>query len=676
MKALDLEPLTADVRRLLRAGGEQARGDEGLRRGAKAIRRLVESVPALARLADAAERAVDTPTLLDLLVRLQQARCALLTAGADGSLKLVEDGRRWATALPAAEALALQEVLAKTPQKGCRLLGEALGPGALPDLRLAALAAGAALRAYTCREPRPAREGLPTWVRALTPELEAGLDAGRAGAEGRLSVLAQADRAAGLRGCRRVLAEGDDEARRSALRWLPVVADSGPALELALPLLLGEDQNLARSADHALGAVGPPTAPALMAQLQALPPEQSERVGRTLIGMWWERWGHPREALGAAFRPYLPLLLDLLTRSTPWGMYWLLCIIDHLAPPAAEVAPLLFALLDRFRSDRKEDVKRREDLLSALGKIGLPSEADVERVGDIARRDKGARWHAVVCLARAGRTYPRAVDLLLEFLDYRVDLNFSAGRLLGELRYKARPALPRLIELLRDRKAARRVGALEAIARMRHLALAAGPAVVAAVRDASPAVREKALYALRQLGPTVEAALAAAGEALDDPEKNVREWAVQALITLLQPTEESRKVVRKMLRHADPEVRRFGLFRLTDTGFELPAVLARLEKELRDRDPRHRRDVVGALKYTRPRTAATVPLLRRALEDGDNDVRQEAAEALGELGRAARAALPRLRELANDANWSVRYHASSARTKIEWALKGGGPRKG
>jgi HEAT repeat protein len=639
-----------------------------LRRRAKALRR-VSAVPALARLADAAEQATDAPTLLGLLGLLRQARCALLSAGVGGPLNLVEDGRRWATALPAAETLALQEVLAKTAQKGCRLLGEALGPEALPDLRLAAPAAGAALRAYACREPRLARSELSAWVRALTPELEVGLAAGRAGAEDRLSVLAQADRPAGLRGCRRVLAEGGDEARRGALRWLPAVADPESMLELALPFLLGEDQNLARSADHALGAAGPAAVPALMAQLRALPPELSEWAGRALVGMWWARWRHPREALDIAFRPYLPLLLDLLPRSTPWGLYWLLCIIEYLVPPAAEITPLLLALLDRFPSDCEEDVKRRQFLLGALGKIGLPSVADLERVGAIARRDKGARWHAVVCLGRAGRTYPRAVDLLLEVLDFRLDVNYSAGRILGDLRHKARPALPRLIELVRGRKAAWRIGALEAIARMRNLALTAGPAVVAAVRDPDKAVREKALYALAQLGPTVEGALAAAREALDDPEKIVREWAVQSLIRLLQPSEESRQVVRKMLRHADPDVRRFGLYRLTDTGFELPDVLTTLEKEITDRDPQRRRDVVGALKFIRPRTEATVPLLRRALEDADVAVRVEAMEALGELGQAARAALPRLRELAADVNTRLRYDASCALTKIESSRK-------
>ncbi len=670
-----LRELAEDVRSLLAAGVAAAATHPSLRRRAKALRRLAPSVPALARLADA-EAARDAPSLLDLLTLLRQARCALLSSGdgAGGDLAPVEDGRRWATPLSAAEAAALQTALAKTPQKGCRLLGEALGPG-LPDLRLAVPAAGAALRVYARHGPLSARSELPAWVRALTPELEAGLWAGGRGAEDRLSVLCQADRSAGLRGCRRVLTEGDADARRGALRWLPTVADPASLLELAVPFLLGEGDNLRREADHALGAAGPEAVPALMEQLEALPPEGSERIASGLLGMWWWRWGHPREALQAAFRPYLPRMLDLLPRSTPWGVYCLLCSIEYLAPPAAEVAPLLFTLLDRFPSARQEDVKRREYLLGALGKIGLPSEADLERVGAIARRDKATRWSAIHCLAAAAQTYPRAVDLLLEFLDYRFDRNYSAGQVLGDLRHKAKPALPRLIELVQGRNVARKVGALEALARMRGAALAAGPAVVAAARDPNKDVRQKALYALRELGPKVEGALAAAREALHDPEKEVREWAVQALSGMLRPSEEARQVVEVMLRHADPEVRVSGLYRLAGTGFELPDVLATLEKELRDRDPKHRRGVVGALRCIRPRTGATVPLLRRALEDGDNDVRQGAAEALGELGRDARAALPRLRELAEDANWGVRYYASSARRKIEWVLQGGGSRK-
>jgi HEAT repeat protein len=426
-------------------------------------------------------------------------------------------------------------------------------------------------------------------------------------------------------------------------------------------------------------------------QLRAQPPDLGERVGRALLGVWWWRWGHPREALDAAFRPHLSLFLDLLPRSAPWGMYWLLCIVQHLAPPAGEVGPILLGLLDHFRSDSPEEVQRRQHLLGALGKIGLPSDADLDRIAEIARRDKGARWHAILCLGAAARTYPRAVELLLEFLDYRCDINYSAGRVLGELRHKARPALPRLIELVQGRDPAWRVGALDAIANMRKLAAAAAPAVLAAARDPDKAVRTKALYALSQLGPEVEGALRAAREALDEPDREIRESALQAMNWLTRPSEEARAVVRDMLRHADSQVRRFALFRMVDTGFDLPEVLARLEGEIGHRTAERRREAVEALgfvhdvdryreyqrqhrpaelgdrKDVRPRAPATVPLLRRALEDRDSSVRYAAVQALGKLGAAARAAVPRLRKLTEDTDVLVEYAARAALKKIEAA---------
>jgi len=85
----ELQALTADVRRLLAAGGTAAVGDDGLRRRGQALRELGRKVPALASIADAVERVLGagptaaTPALLDLLLVARQVGASL--AGTDGT---------------------------------------------------------------------------------------------------------------------------------------------------------------------------------------------------------------------------------------------------------------------------------------------------------------------------------------------------------------------------------------------------------------------------------------------------------------------------------------------------------------------------------------------------------------------------------------------------------------
>ena len=112
-----LRALSADMNRLLAAGGAVAAGDEGLRRRAAALRELGRRVPALIPIADAAGRAAAAPpaqatrALLDLLLIVRQVRAGLAAAGAEGPLEPVEASGPWTTETDAPDLYPVLETL-------------------------------------------------------------------------------------------------------------------------------------------------------------------------------------------------------------------------------------------------------------------------------------------------------------------------------------------------------------------------------------------------------------------------------------------------------------------------------------------------------------------------------------------------------------------------------------
>ena len=136
--------LTNAVTGLLVAGGQQAPGDDGLRRRGGRRRDLGKQVAALNPIADAVDKVLTaspkqaSPALLDLAVVVKQVKASLTAHGETGSLEAIAGGS-WSTATPVRDVYTLQEKLNEhSYETGGRMqeLKDAVDRNAYGDMRL------------------------------------------------------------------------------------------------------------------------------------------------------------------------------------------------------------------------------------------------------------------------------------------------------------------------------------------------------------------------------------------------------------------------------------------------------------------------------------------------------------------------------------------------------------
>jgi HEAT repeat protein len=664
MKAPVLEGLIADVRRLLAAGAAPAGGDEALRRRAAALRRSAASVPALARLADAAEAAGTAPpeqgaqALLDLALLVRPVRDSLAVTGLPGAVTPLADARSWATPLPAREALALRDELASKPRPACARLTRAVAAHGGLDLRLVGPAVKAAVTAYaTTTGP------LPDWLHAVVPEVEALGPESAVGTGERPGLLPRLGGEAALRACRAALTSDNPAVRGQGAFWLAQLAPAAEALERLLPLLGGPEREGWAPAAVGLSGLGAAAVPALLRRLR----EPTCERGASLALDRMARDGKDRAVIDA-LTPHLPALLDTLPGAAAETLDNLLRVIYYLRPAPSQVSPLLVALLDRFTSKSEDDRRRRDRLLWALGVIGVSSEAELDRVAAVARHDPSShvRELAGYALQELADSYPRAVFLLVECLT-EGERYCPAVHAIGYLGRKVRPALPRLAELVEHDNLEVRLAALQALTRLGAAGLAAAPAVLRAARKGPEEVRQAALGVVARLGPAVPEFADVLRAALRDPNKAVRAAGAQMIGEMRTKAPDVVPLLVELANGEDAGVRARALGRLKAFALRVPDALAALTAALADSEPQVCYAAVNALAGVRPKSEVTVPPPLKALQSDNVSVRETAAQALGWLGPLARPAVPALTRALADPERRVQLAAELALQRIQGA---------
>ncbi len=672
MTAPALEGLVSDVRRLLGAGATLAGADEALRRRAAALRELAPSVPALGRLADAAEAAVTAPpgqaarALLDLALLLRPVRDSLAGArtGLSGEVTPAADTRDWATPLPSPEALELRDELARRPRPGCVSLTRAvLRDGAL-DLRLVGPAVKAALAVYANRGL-----ALPDWLHTVAPELEALGPEAAVGTGERPGLLPRLGGEAALRACRAALTSDDPAVRGHGANWLAQLAPPGEALNQLLPLLADPERAVWAPAAFGLSGLGPAAVPALVGRLR----EPAFGRGASMALDQMTQHGKDRAVI-EALAPHLPALLDALPAADPEALANLLRVVYALRPEPADVSPRLVALLDHFRSPSEEDGGRRERLAWALGAIGISSEADLDRLAAVARDDPspGARDTAAYSLGRLAPAWPRALFLLLDCFGDRREHECPAARAVGYLGRKARPALPRLIGMVEGGDTDRRLSALQALWGLATAGLEAAPAVVRAAREGQAEVRAEALKVVSRFGPALPEYPDVVRAALRDDEPAVRDAGRGMIRAIRTKSPDVVPLLLELAKDKDVWVRTTALDQLKGFAVREPEALAALAAALGDEEATMRSAAARALAGVRPKSEVTVPPLVKALQSADPSVRETAARALGWLGPLARPAVPALTRALGDKEGWVKSAVELALKRIQEG-KGNGP---
>jgi outer membrane protein assembly factor BamB/HEAT repeat protein len=200
----------------------------------------------------------------------------------------------------------------------------------------------------------------------------------------------------------------------------------------------------------------------------------------------------------------------------------------------------------------------------------------------------------------------------------------------------------------------------ETVEIIRRIGPPAIPLLVELLRDPRLSLRRAAADALIDLAPDTEAVQAALRRALRDEDVMVAGDAARALGALGKRAAPSVLALTKTLAHEDDYVRVYAAEALAAIGPAASVAVGDLGKALRDPAPGVRWAAAEALAAIGPSAQAAVPRLIEALQDDFLYVRLCAARALGSLGPNARSAGGALREAALD---------PSLRQEAEWALQ-------
>ena len=194
---------------------------------------------------------------------------------------------------------------------------------------------------------------------------------------------------------------------------------------------------------------------------------------------------------------------------------------------------------------------------------------------------------------------------------------------------------------------------------IRRIGPPAIPLLVDLLRDERVSIRRSAVDALIDLAPDTERIQPALRRALSDGDPQVAGDAARSLGALGQNASPSVPALVRTLSHEDPYVRIYAAEALASIGPKASAATKELATTLGDPIPGVRWAAGEALAGIGPAARSAVPLLIEALKDEFLYVRICAAGALGSIGPDAQTARTALRESAND---------PALRNQAEWAL--------
>jgi outer membrane protein assembly factor BamB/HEAT repeat protein len=221
---------------------------------------------------------------------------------------------------------------------------------------------------------------------------------------------------------------------------------------------------------------------------------------------------------------------------------------------------------------------------------------------------------------------------------------------------KGQGSFPVLKGLLEPEREELRVASFQIIQRIGPPAI---PLLVELLRDKSKSIRRAAISELIDLAPHTEGAQAALRRALKDEDAVVAGDAARALGALGKRASPSVGALVKTLAHKDPYVRVYAAEALASIGPGAAKATSALVEALRDPVPGVRWAACEGLASMGPAASRAVPKLIEALQDEFRYVRICAAGALGAIGPKAQSARQALRAATKE---------PALRQEAEWAL--------
>lgn len=292
------------------------------------------------------------------------------------------------------------------------------------------------------------------------------------------------------------------------------------------------------------------------------------------------------------------------------------------------------------------------------------------------------RIGAIQALGSFGALAAPAVPALIDAMrDQDLLTRGFAAAVLAEIGPQAKAAVPQLIILLKSKDVVPlapcsmgfggkkteterlAVIAARALDRIGPDARAAVTALTEALADSDEVLRYEAAKALGSIGADAAPAIPILVQVLNDPERLVGDIAADALSRIGSA---AIPALIEVLRGSKPEIRRRALTSLGGIGAKADVALPDLIRSLTDPDEEIRAAAANAIGLVGDANAAmaAVPDIIAATKDTDRIVRRNIAEALGRIGPRDARVIPSLLALMRDSDPEVKVVAGDAMARI------------
>jgi HEAT repeat protein len=221
------------------------------------------------------------------------------------------------------------------------------------------------------------------------------------------------------------------------------------------------------------------------------------------------------------------------------------------------------------------------------------------------------------------------------------------------------PAVPFLIEALKDENKQVRWRAASALGEIGAEASSAVPALIVTLQDEDEYIRRIGAYALGKIGPEASVAVPKLIDALQDSDRNLRMVSAYALGKIGSEASSAVPTLIATLHDASAEVRLNAATALGRISAKASSAVPALITALQDKDKYVRQGAADALGRFGVKAKTAVPALISALKDENKYVRLNAAASLGRIGLEAKPAVPALIAALQDEKVEVRRKAAS-----------------
>ena len=298
------------------------------------------------------------------------------------------------------------------------------------------------------------------------------------------------------------------------------------------------------------------------------------------------------------------------------------------------------------------------DLMGAAARPALP-----HLVEGYYDKDETVKASVVSALTKIGKAHPEVNTEIVKMLvgeDWRFWRHVKAL-----LQAIGPPAVPALIEGLKDTEPMMRERCAFTLAEMEPVPVSAIPALLRTAADEVPNVRMRAVFALGRFGPVAGIAMPRLIKAVKDKERSVRTEAIRALGNMGPAGESAVSLLLGIAKGEDQLMSGEACKALARLGRDRPDLIRFLRGACKGKDRSMRSRAAEALGEAGPAGKPAVPDLARLLTDKNMDLRVTVARSLGKLGPVAKAALPALRKAVGEAPPAQRRFFEQAIQDIE-----------